>query len=142
MLVQVSFADGLDKLASRITDKRRGGGGDATLFEKYMQRKKERREAQRALGRFAQIDSGSDSDGAGAGRRRGPAVKGAPAQENDSGGDAGPADGFDDPFFQVCACRNASQHPLGDVMCCMVCVLSAPRRVANVHDVNPGKLGA
>ena len=103
--MQVSFADGLDKLGARIMEKRAAGSkGGATLFEQYLQRKKERRDAQRALGRVAHVDSGSDSDGAGETRRKGPHRKGAAtAAESDSDGaaDAGAADGFDDPFFQV-----------------------------------------
>lgn len=106
---QVSFADGLDKLGARILQKQATGDrGGATLFEQYMARKKDRRDAQRALGRFAHVDSGSDSDGAGAARRR-PRRGGAAPSDSGSGDDAvgvggdagGGDDGFDDPFFQV-----------------------------------------
>lgn len=100
--MQVSFADGLDKLGARIMEKQATANkGGATLFQQYMQRKKDRRDAQRALGRIAHVDSGSESDGAGDARRKGPRHNGAAAAESDSDGAADAADGFDDPFFQV-----------------------------------------
>eukprot|EP00892_Ulva_mutabilis_P002065 jgi/Ulvmu1/1185/UM108_0013.1 len=100
--LQVSFADGLDNLAARITDKKaKGDGGGATLFEQYMQRKRDRRAAQRALGRVAHVDSGSDSDSTGDGRRGARGSKGVPAADDgNSDGGPGAGDGFDDPFFQ------------------------------------------
>lgn len=103
--MEVTFASGLEGLGKRILDKRATFKARAgqTLFEQYLQRKKDKKAAQRAVGRV-NVDSESDEDGGASSSDGGAGVVAGDSFFDDEGdaAEGGKAEaGFNDDFFNV-----------------------------------------